>query len=148
MFGKKKQQNSQLVLGFSIDGLPVPSGTNLMIKLDEQGLTITSPDFKDQYEITLNRIDKISLYSETQIEKVISQSAPGMIIGAAAFGVLGAMIGGRVKTKEKKIINYFLLIDFEGKQVVIRSTLPADAEKMIKLFEYLKPSPNSTIIQL
>ena len=35
--------------------------------------------------------------------RFIQQSAPGMIIGAATFGLLGAMVGGRIKTKEKKM---------------------------------------------
>ena len=148
MFGKKKEVNSQIMLGYPVDGIPVHQEANLMLKLNTDGLVITSPDFKEKYEIALNRIEKISLYSETQIEKIISQSAPGMIIGAAAFGLIGAMVGGRVKTKEKKTTNYFLLVDYEGKQVTVRSTYPADAEKLVSLFQNFKPNNAETVIQL
>ena len=59
---------------------------------------------------------------EWQIRQVVEQPAPGMILEAAAFGTLGAMVRGRTKTKEKINVYTLLIIDYvsgEAKQIIL-----------------------------
>lgn len=53
---------------------------------------------------------------------MVEQSEPGMILEAAAFGTLGAMVRGRTKTKEKINVYTLLIIDYvsgEAKQIIL-----------------------------
>lgn len=80
------------------------------------------------------------------MEKVISQSAPGMIIGVAAFGLIGAVIGGRVKTKDVKNTTHFVLINYNSdgeKQIVIKTNDALGAMKISDYFKELKPETNT-----
>lgn len=57
---------------------------------------------KKEYNLNLERIHNISWYNEVDFEKHIKSSLIGGVIGAAAFGAAGAIIGSRPKEKEKK----------------------------------------------
>ncbi|MCC8080241.1 MAG: hypothetical protein LIO57_09365, partial [Oscillospiraceae bacterium] len=95
------------------------------------------------------KIENIQLINEREIQQVREQSAPGMILGAAAFGVLGAMVGGRAKTKEKIKINTLLIVDYisgEKKQIVLNvSNNVKDSERVAARFRELKPTENATV---
>lgn len=86
---------------------------------------------------------------ERQIRQVVEQSASGMILGAAAFGTLGAMVGGRTKTKEKINVNLLLVIDYfsgEAKQIVLNvSDYKKASEQVVKRFREMKPVANDTV---
>ncbi len=86
---------------------------------------------------------------ERQIKQIIEQSTPGMILGAATFGLLGAMVGGRVKTKDKITIKTLLVIDCQSdtqKQIVLDVTNnKKDSERLTKHFKELKPIHNQPI---
>lgn len=73
-----------------------------------------------------------------------------MIIGAAAFGILGAMVGGRVKTKEKTKISTLLLVDYisdgENKQILIDvSDNFISANTFVNKFHKIKPQSNQPV---
>lgn len=75
------------------------------------------------------------------MEKLIQQSAPGMIIGAATFGLLGALVGGRTKTKNKKSINHFILINYysDEPKTIVTTTNDTNNVKIVDFFRKLKP---------
>ncbi|MDD3049758.1 MAG: hypothetical protein PHR06_01280 [Candidatus Cloacimonetes bacterium] len=141
MFGKKKEDMK--VIGCTlIEGLPVIKGSDLILKLTGDGVSIIVTPTKQTFEISFSKLTSVQYYNETEMEKVISQSAPGMIIGGAAFGILGAMVGGRIKTKEKKTVTHFVVIDFESegsKQIVVQSNDFFGAGQIADLFRKLKP---------
>ena len=72
-----------------------------------------------------------------------------MIIGGAAFGVLGAMVGGRVKTKEKIENHSILIIDYQSgdkKQIILDVTKALkDSERVSNRFKELKQVQTSTV---
>lgn len=145
MFGKKKKENgTEIMLGFLVSGLPVIENSDLMLKLNQSNVTISFPTTtKQEFEIDISKVTSVDFYSETEMEKIVTQSAPGMIIGAAAFGILGAMVGGRVKTKEKKVETHFLLINYESNgsnQIVIKTNHPPSAIKVSNYFKSMKPT--------
>ena len=142
MVGKKKDKK-YIVAGYLVNGIPEKENADLFITLQSDHIEIASNlDFKNKYCISINKITEIKNYSETEIEKIISQSAPGMIFGAATFGILGAMVGGRVKTKEKKTINNFLLIKYDDKEFVMKTTYLPSVNNFINEFFKIKPELN------
>ena len=147
MFRKKKEKEFAAV-GSMIDGLPVPALTTVIAKLQPdgfslKGLTGTQRENWPEYNLSLNKVQNVQLMNERQIQQVIQQSAPGMILGAAAFGVLGAIVGGRVK------ITTLLIIDYESngpKQIVLNvSDNLKDSEQVVNLFHSMKPVSNAPI---
>ena len=140
LFSKKKKDKI-IVGGFLVSGLPEKENSDLMLELFNDHIHIKSfRDFKNEYKISLDKITDVRFYTEKQIEKVITQSTPGMIIGAATFGAIGAMIGGRIKTKEKKTTLDFLLIKYDNKEFCMRITYYPSVKKFINKIYELKPS--------
>ena len=159
MFGKKKTSRS--MCGTLITGLPVPEGTFVQVVLTPEGLALNAvlqvggKSVEQKYSLNLAQIKNIYVLSEAEVQQIITQSAPGMILGAAAFGIIGAMIGGRVKTKEKTITTNFLILDYfsgEEKQITLYCTkeIPANQAAFLKFFRVLKPEimVNPQTIQL
>lgn len=123
MFGTKKK-NEVIVLGDLVEGLPLKENTDLFLKLSNSGLYIygLSNGEKKEFDIPLDHISSIEHKNEIEMQQYVKQSIPGMIIGNATFGLLGAMIGGRVKTKEKKQITDFIIVNYildEPKTIVL-----------------------------
>lgn len=141
-------------VGKLIDGLPVPQNTAIITNLLTEKLEMRAligrnrADWKT-YELSFDKIENICLMNEQEIKQIITQSAPGIILGAATFGILGAMLGGRTKTKEKIKINTLLVIDYfsgEKKQIILDVTDNLkDSTRMVNKFKEIKPVSNSTI---
>ncbi len=85
MFGKKTK-NEAVALGNLVEGLPVPQNSDLSIKLTPDAMTIVGCG--QEFEINFSKLTLVDLKSDVEMEKLIKQSAPGMIIGAVAFGVI------------------------------------------------------------
>lgn len=138
----KKNKNQKVALGNLVEGLPIPQNTDLTIKLTPSELSIIG--IGQEFEINFSKLMMIDLKSDVEMEKIIQQSAPGMVIGAVAFGVIGAMIGGRVKTKEKRVVNHFLIVNYqtdELKTIIIEATKDwHNAAQLVDYFRKLNPS--------
>nr|WP_308742065.1 hypothetical protein [uncultured Anaerocolumna sp.] len=148
MFGKKKAE--KVVLGNLIEGLPIPQNAEMTVRLTPDGVSITVPGTQQTFEINISKLLSIQYFNETELEKVISQSAPGMVIGAVAFGVLGAMVGGRVKTKEERIVRHFIIINYDDKQIIVETTKDwYNGAALVDYFKKLKPSSvQPTVVEL
>lgn len=90
MFGKKKEFAA---VGPLVDGLPVPALTPIIAKLIPEGfnlkaLTGTKKENWKEFNLSLNKVQNVQLMNEREIQQVIQQSVPGMVLGAAAFGAL------------------------------------------------------------
>lgn len=149
MFGKKNK-NEKVALGNLVEGLPIPQNSDLTIKLTPDELSITGSG--QEFEINFSKLTLVDIKNDVEMEKVIQQSAPGMIIGAATFGIIGAMVGGRVKTKEKRKVSHFLLISYqtdELKTIVIETTKDwYNAAALVDLFRKLKPATTTQKVSL
>ncbi|MFC4355346.1 hypothetical protein ACFO0S_09830 [Chryseomicrobium palamuruense] len=123
MFGRKKK-DEKVALGNLIDGVNLPQNTSVQVKMNTNEVMISGNN--QEFLISFEKLVNVDLKSDVEMEQIIEQSLPGMVIGAAAFGVIGAMIGGRVKTKEKKKVSHFLIINFQSDEL---KTIVIDASK-------------------
>lgn len=107
--------------GILISGMDLPQ--NIAIKARLYKDTVLFKAGKNKYELAVEKIQKAFVLTGLEVQQIIKQSAPGMVIGAAAFGILGAMVGGRVKTKEQLKTSYLLCINYnsngEEQQIIL-----------------------------
>ena len=77
MFGKKNK-NQKVSLGNLVEGLPIPQNTDLTIKLTPSELSMVGNG--QEFEINFSKLMMIDIKSDVEMEKIIQQSAPGMVI--------------------------------------------------------------------
>lgn len=65
------------------------------------------------FTLNKNKVTDISMKTTSEIQKQIVSSIGGAIGGAVLFGPLGAMIGGRAKTKELRTVTTCLIFTYE-----------------------------------
>ena len=87
MFGKSKDFSTA---GTLVDGLPVPSNTMITVRLNSekfyiQALTGRKKEDWPTYELTVEKVENVQLMNQTEIERVVEQSVPGLIIGGALW---------------------------------------------------------------
>lgn len=149
MFGKKKA-DEKTALGNLVEGLPLPSKTDVIIKLTPDAMSINGNG--QEFEISFSKLMLVDIKTDVEMEKIVQQSAPGMIIGAATFGLLGAMVGGRVKTKEKRVVSHFLIINYQSdelKTVVIETTKDwYNGAALVDFFRKMKPDSKPIKVEL
>lgn len=150
MFGKKKK-NGKVIGTTLVEGLPIKEDSDLVVKLTDEGLTLIEASTKQEFEIPMSKLTMVDYKNEVEMKQIIKQSAPGMIIGAATFGLLGAMVGGRVKTEEKKIFTHFVIINYhsdEEKTIVMKTNDGIGAGQLVDFFRQLKPQtvPLKTVL--
>lgn len=142
MFGKKK--DIMLYGATLVTGLPVPEGVTVGVYMnDEKMQFVISKDQK--FDLSLDKVSDVRYYSEDEIEKVVSQSTPGMILGAATFGIVGAMVGGKVKTKDKKVTNHYVLIKYDDKEIMLKTPDSINTIKFQDFFRKLKPVQQTVV---
>lgn len=144
MFGKKK---GKTIVGTHISGLDIPENVNLMFTLDSDGIIIKIPASRE-YSISLNKIQSISCYNATEIEKYTTSSLSSAVVGAATFGVIGAVIGSRPKSKEKRTVLFYLLIQYDDKTIVLESKDGFGMGQIVDYFKKLKPDSSTQRIEL
>lgn len=150
MFGKKKL-NGKVIGATLVEGLPISEESDLVVKLTDEGLLLIVAATRQEFEIPMSKLTLVDYKNEVEMKQIIKQSAPGMIIGAATFGLLGAMVGGRVKTEEKKIFTHFVIINYhsdEDKTIMLKTNDGTGAGQLVDFFKKLKPQaiPLKTVL--
>ena len=117
-------------------GLPIAESVMCKVFYTPQGIAIDGAG--SSYTIPMPKIMHIGIADSEQIQKSYVSSVGGAVAGAALFGPLGAMVGGRAKEKESKVVTHYLTItyqtDGETKYVSFNvSKDMANAQKLIKL---------------
>ena len=80
---------------------------------------------------------------DTEIQNQAVSSVGGAIAGGVMFGTLGAIIGGRAKTKKVKNTTQYLIITYAGEQGELKyigfdiKNNPPSAAKLVKEFREL-----------
>lgn len=140
----KKKNKIIAVSGNHIHGLDLTSNVNCTLSLSENGLIISAHTEKKEYTLSIDRIDNISWHHEEEIEKHLQSSAAKGIIGAAVFGVAGAIIGSRPKEKKERKVHFFITIDYPGNQIIIHTEDGFSCGQVIDYFRKLKPQSAKT----
>lgn len=140
----KEKKSIRTLFGTHVSGLDIGKA-QVSICLSDNGLLISAPSMKKEFSLLLNNIQTLGYYNEVEIEKHLKSSLAGGIIGAATFGVAGAVIGARPKEKQKHKVTSYILIDYTDGQIIIEAYDAISVGKMIDYFRKLKPQANETI---
>ena len=116
MFGKKKEKNNfegiTIYTAFHhVNGLPIPE--NVLCEVFSYPDRIDFKSGTTEIKLPKEKITDISIKTDTEIQQQLVSSAGGAIAGAMLFGSLGAIIGGRVKTKKVKTTTNYLIITYK-----------------------------------
>lgn len=117
MFGKKKEKQSFDGLTIytalhHIHGLPIAENTLCEV--------FSYPDrieFKagtTNIQLQKEKITDMCIKTDVDIQNQAVSSVGGAVAGAAIFGTLGAIIGGRIKTKKVKTVTNYLIISYKS----------------------------------
>lgn len=96
------------------------------------------------FNLDLSKITDISIKTDVEIQKQYVSSVGGAVAGAAVFGPIGAMIGGRAKQKKTKQVTQYLIFTYvdndELKYIAFDCTGVFKAADFVKEFQKLKPA--------
>lgn len=143
MFGKKKEKVKSFY-GNHVSGLDIPN-VPVNVTLSADGMKITAPQNQREYTISLERLQNVSCYNEVEFEKQIKSSTVRGVVGAATFGVAGAIIGSRPKEKQKRKVHFYLLVEYPDNQIVITSDNGFGVGSIVDYFRELKPTGTTQI---
>lgn len=143
MFGKKKEKNNfegiTIYTAFHhVNGLPIPE--NVLCEVFSYPDRIDFKSGTTEIKLPKEKITDISIKTDTDIQQQLVSSAGGAIAGAMLFGSLGAIIGGRVKTKKVKTTTNYLIITYKSENELkyigfdIQNN-PPSADKLVKEFQ-------------
>ena len=93
-----------------MDGLPLAQGAECLAICKDQSLEISGGG--TQFHLDLNKITDAIVKTDVEIQQAYVSSIGGAVAGAALFGTLGAMVGGRAKKKETKTLEHYLIITY------------------------------------
>jgi hypothetical protein len=103
------------------------------------------------YNLEWNKIKDITMKTDLEIQKAYVSSIGGAVAGGVLFGPLGAIIGGRTKTKVNKKIEKYLIFTYNKDEnidfISFDVTGIIKANEFVKFFNKNKPA-NRTEINL
>lgn len=147
MFGKKKKDFTGVTIYTAfhhVNGLPIAE--NLLCEVFSYPDRIEFKSGTISIKLLRNKITDMCIKTDTEIQNQIVSSVGGAIAGGFMFGTLGAIIGGRAKTKKVKTITKYLIITYKNNQDEIAyigfdiQNNPLSAEKLVKEFQKLSES--------
>lgn len=132
---KKQQQEKPVQSHVSIyiclphvHGLPLAE--NVFCGISSYPDKITFHSGTTEINLARSKITNMCVRTDTEIQEQAVSSAGGAVAGAIMFGPLGAVIGGRAKTKKVKTTTHYLIITYLNNQEEI-SHIGFDATKDI-----------------
>lgn len=149
MFGKKKDiRNFDGITIYTafhhVDGLPIAE--NLLCEVFSYPDRIEFKAGNTNIKLSRSKITDMCVKTDTDIQNQVVSSVGGAIAGGFMFGTLGAIIGGRAKTKKIKAVTKYLIITYTNNQGEISyigfdtRNNPISAEKLVKEFQKLNTS--------
>lgn len=145
---KEKQEKARHTLQVEhMAGLPLAQGSACTLTLSGDGASILSSG--NTFLVAMNKITAMDVKTSVEIQKAYVSSIGGAIGGAALFGTLGAMVGGRAKEKTSKTTEYYFIVTYlkEGNIDYLSFKLnEADVSRATKLSkEYVSLLSHQTV---
>lgn len=118
---EKQQLNALKAQGLTIhatfphvNGLPIAE--NLLCEIFSFPNRIEFKSGTTNITLMREKITYMCIKTDTEIQQQLVSSVGGAIAGGAMFGTLGAVIGGRAKTKKIKTVTKYLIITYMNNQ--------------------------------
>ena len=95
-----------------VNGLPIAE--NLLCEIKSYGDRLDFKAGTTNIKLPREKITDMCIKTDTEIQNQAVSSVGSTIAGGVMFGTLGAIIGGRAKTKKVKTITQYLIITYIG----------------------------------
>lgn len=105
-----KERNSRMLVTEHMAGLPLAQSAACTVSFEEACITVHSSG--NTFNLNYDKITAMDLKTSTEIQRAYVSSIGGAIAGGALFGPLGAMVGGRVKEKQSKTVENFIIFTY------------------------------------
>ena len=132
-----------------VNGLPIAENLNCEINSYDDRLEFKSGT--TNIKLPRNKITDMCIKTDVEIQKQAVSSVGGAIAGGLTFGRLGAIIGGRVKTKNIRTATHYLIItytDSSGKLAYIGFEVTNNLTAAGKLITEFKKLNSTSGIQI
>lgn len=130
-----------------VGGLSVPENLSCNAILSPMELKIICGG--NEFSLQVEKIRNVAYQLDIDEKQYLKSSTAKGVIGAATFGVAGAVIGSAPKTKTKREVKCYAIIAYENssgeyKNFVLRDEYP-NSGQCSRLVDTLKPRINSQI---
>lgn len=139
----KKNKNGELckVELKHVLGLAMPEGIYCEAVLSDKELILEVSS--DKYKLNLDKISSVNFSMNIDIEKYQKSSIAKGIIGAATFGIAGAVIGSAPTNKEKRNVTGKIIIEYlnsnEENQFIILEDFTINSQAAATLVDKIRP---------
>ncbi len=91
-------------------GLPLAEGSEVFVYRCTDKIIFERN--QETFELPVSKVKDVLMKTSIEIQKSYSSSIGGAVGGYVLFGPLGAMVGGRTKEKESKVIDKYLIFSY------------------------------------
>lgn len=147
MFGKKKESRAKVFKDiYIVSGFDVPDKSPCVVELGEE--TVTIKCLGNNYVLSIDRIVNLDYKMDVDISQYTKNgSLVKGVVGGAAFGVAGAIIGASSKSKEKREVICTNFITYRSESInktIVLANAP-NAHTCASLHDSLRPMVKITI---
>lgn len=106
----KKQNQTNHLKAVHVAGLPLAENADCVI-----GIELDKFSFKgggNEFELSYDKVTGFDVKTDEEIQSQRVSSVGGAVGGALLFGPLGAIVGGRAKTKKTKTLSYYIIFTY------------------------------------
>lgn len=130
-----------------VGGLPAPENITSSVTLSPTELIVICGG--NEFSLPIHKIRNVDFQIDIDETQILKSSFVKGAVGAATFGVAGAVIGSAPKTKTKRETKCYAIITYENsedeyKTFVLRDELP-NARQCAMLVDTLKPRINTQV---
>ncbi len=151
---RKKQKAQDKQEGISrydsiihVGGLNAPENCKASATLSPNAVTVSCGG--NEFVLDVPRIKNVEFQFDVDEKQYLKSSFAKGVVGAAAFGVAGAVIGSAPKTKTKREVKCYAIISYESAQGEYKTFLLKDGfpntEVCAKLVDALRPKINQQV---
>ena len=106
----KKQNQINHLKATHAAGLPLAENTDCIIQLKTDKFCFTGGG--NEFELSYDKVTSFDVKTDEEIQNQCVSSIGGAVGGALLFGPLGAIVGGRAKTKKTKTLSYYVIFTY------------------------------------
>lgn len=151
LFSKKKKNDGYDYKGTlrHLFGLEIPENITCTVAIKNNELSIITG--ANEYTLKIDKIISVDFDMNVDVEKYTKSSIAKGIIGAATFGVAGAVIGSAPKTKEKRNVTCKAIINYENSNgestYIILEDFEVNSRHAAKLVDKLRTLINNNQVK-
>lgn len=93
-----------------VAGLPLAESSACTISFEDSGISVQGSG--NTFNLSYDKMTAMDVKTSVEIQKAYVSSIGGAVAGAALFGPLGAIVGGRAKEKKSRTVENFAIFTY------------------------------------